>query len=90
MEYEKANLPSVLLAKSKEPYKICPLLEPIFSPITDDHNHHATYEVQLVDILWGAPTGVTLHHWWCMSKVIHPVASPVNQTTADTYTLPYT
>ena len=38
-------------------------LEPISSPITDDHSHHATCEAWLDGIFWGAPTGVTVHHW---------------------------
>ena len=39
------------------------LLEPMCSPIPDDHSHHVASEAWLVDIFWGAPTGVTLHHW---------------------------
>ena len=34
----------------------------MFSPIPDDHSHHLTYEAWLDDTLWGAPTGVTVHH----------------------------
>ena len=67
--------------------KISPLLEPMCSPIPDDHSHHVPSEALLVDILWGTLMGVTLQHWWCISDVTHPVTSPVNQTVADTFTL---
>ena len=72
------------------PNKISLLLEPMFSPIHYDLSHHATYKAWLDGILWGAPAGVILHHWWCISNVIHPVSSPVNQTAADIYVLPHT
>ena len=39
------------------------LLEPMSSPIPDDHSHHVTYEAQLHDISWGPLPSVTLHHW---------------------------
>ena len=65
-------------------------LELMSSPIPDDHSHHVTYKAPLHDILWGAPTGVTLHHWWCKSDVEHPVLIPVNQTEASICIWPYT
>ena len=61
----------------------------MFGPIPDDHSHHVTSEAWLDDILWGAPTGVTLHHWCCISDVTHPVSSPVNQTGVDTCAVLY-
>ena len=57
--------------------RISPLLELMYSPIPNDCSHQVTYEAWLDDILWGAPTGVTLHCWWCISNVTHPVPSPV-------------
>ena len=45
------------------PNKISLLLEPMSSPIPDDHSHHVTYKAWLYFIFWRALTGVNLHHW---------------------------
>ena len=65
--------------------KIFLLLEPMTSPIPDDHSHHVTYEAWLHDISWGVLTGVTLHHWWCKSDVGHPVSILISHTKGSTY-----
>ena len=53
----------------------------------DEHSPYVTCEAQPVDILCGAPTGLTLHHQGCIPNVTHPVSSPVNQAVAAIFTL---